>query len=70
MVMKIKFDHDSQFDETDELFFKVLQISEEALKDFNSIKTVYRKKLPSTIQIGISNGSRDTGSSRTKSQGN
>ena len=40
-----KSDHDSQFDETDELFFKVLQIPEESPRDFNSIKTVYRKKI-------------------------
>ena len=40
-----KSDHDSQFDETDELFFKVQQIPEESPRDFNSIKTVYRKKI-------------------------
>ena len=40
-----KSNYSSQFDETDELFFKVLHISEETPRDFNSIKTVYRKKI-------------------------
>ena len=35
----------SEFNETDEQFFKVLQISDESSRDFNSIKKVYRKKI-------------------------
>ena len=41
----------SEIEENDEQFFQVLQITEDSPRDFDSIKSIYRKKLHSTILI-------------------